>query len=171
MFPSMICDLNHLDQEGCVNNGAPCGPAPPPCSVVHPYCLCVFKNCTFCVAFATYQDQLSHFCCFSSKLDFLNVSVKKRHESRTFLVNETGCNCIQRNPPLQSPLLNGKADCYDGAGPSQPLLPGAESCLSLLWVPTGLRGALRPVEPFILAALCLSTLTVLLPWQHLHANA
>lgn len=56
----------------------------------------------------------------------LNVSVKNRHESGTFLVNETEYNCIQRNPPLQSPLLNGKADCYSGAGLSQPLLPGAE---------------------------------------------
>ena len=35
------------------------------------------------------------------------------------------------------------------------------------WAP----GALRPVEPFILAALHSSTLTVLLPWQHLRANS
>ena len=56
----------------------------------------------------------------------LNVSVKKRQESGTVLVNETEYNCEQRDPPLQSPLLKGKGDCYSGAGLSQPLLPGAE---------------------------------------------
>lgn len=37
----------------------------PPCSVVHPYRLCIFKNWTFCVAFATSQDQLSLIFAFS----------------------------------------------------------------------------------------------------------